>query len=110
MPRSAPDRDVLLSSITFDEYVHTGGRDARALQTSYRGAVIGAAERTLLHRIDEPLDVLVIQADQRGSADAGVAFIARVADETGAIRLRILTRERDNARAFTRARDAGRFT
>jgi hypothetical protein len=86
MSRFVPRREA---SVTFKQFVSTAGSDAGVLQANYETASLSAAQRILLDRIDEPLDVLAIIDGSRRDVVAGLPIIARIADETGAIRLRV---------------------
>lgn len=80
-------------SITFDQFVATSRTFTATFKENYAAVELDDRDRAVLDRIDEPIDVLAIVEDWCPDVAANLPILARIADETGKIRLRVLIRD-----------------
>jgi hypothetical protein len=90
-------------SVTFDEFVAASTNFTTTFRENYAAADLDDSDRAVLNRIAEPIDVLAIVEDWCPDVAANLPVLARIADETGKVRLHVLVRgdaTRDVADAY----------
>ncbi|WP_432825526.1 thioredoxin family protein [Dactylosporangium sp. CA-092794] len=90
-------------AITFDQFVARSSTFTATFRENYAATELDDRDRVVLDRIDEPIDVLAIVEDWCPDVAANLPILARIADETGKIRLHVLVRDdttRDVADAY----------
>ncbi|WP_281174233.1 thioredoxin family protein [Hamadaea tsunoensis] len=95
--------EALAQSITFDEFVATSRNFTAEFRENYAGTRLDDRDRAVLERIAEPIEVLAIVEDWCPDVAANLPILARIADDSGKIRLRVLVRDdasRDVADAY----------
>jgi thiol-disulfide isomerase/thioredoxin len=80
-------------SVTFDQFVAASTNFTATFRENYAAAELDDRDRAVLDRISEPIDVLAIVEDWCPDVAANLPVLARIADETGKIRLHVLVRD-----------------
>jgi hypothetical protein len=96
-------RQAFAQSITFTQFVETSTNYTHHFRDNYDATVLDGADRTILDGIEVPIDVLAIVEDWCPDVVANLPILARIADDTGKIRLHVLIRDnasRDIADAY----------
>jgi hypothetical protein len=108
MPLSAPISDArrqqaFADAITFENFVRTSRNFTAEFAENYAATKLDAADLQVLQLIQEPIDVIAIVEDWCPDVVANLPILARIADDTGKIRLHVLLRNdasRDVADAY----------
>jgi hypothetical protein len=108
MPVSAPisdarRRQAFADANTFDTFVRTSQNFTAQFAENYASTELDAADHAILLLIAEPIDVIAIVEDWCPDVVANLPILARIADDTGKIRLHVLVRDdasRDVADAY----------
>jgi thiol-disulfide isomerase/thioredoxin len=96
-------RQAIAASITFAHFVETSSRFTSDFQANYAAVQFDDHDRAALNRIPDPIDVLAIVEDWCPDVVANLPILARIADDTGKIRLHVVIRDdtsRDLADAY----------
>jgi hypothetical protein len=85
-------RRAIAEAITFDQFVDGTVNFTDDFRANYAAVELTATDRRLLEQIAEPVDVLAIVEDWCPDVVANLPIFARIAEETGAIRLHVVVR------------------
>lgn len=90
-----PERrmEAISTAMTFDAFVASSAQYGERMRHCYGAAVLDANDGDVLARLPEPVDVLVLVEDGCSDVVASLPVIARIADETPAVRLHVLIRD-----------------
>ncbi len=92
----AVTRERLDQGMTYEQFVAGMTKHRERLQQSEQTTVIDAADRDFFRGLPETLDVLVLAEDAPGDIAAGLSVLAKLAKETGRLRLHLFLRDRDD--------------
>jgi hypothetical protein len=108
MPSSAPisaarRQQAFADAITFESFVSTAQNFTAEFHENYASTRLDDNDLRLLRQIAEPIDVIAIVEDWCPDVVANLPILARIASDTGKIRLHVLVRDdasRDVADAY----------
>ncbi|MDF2661123.1 MAG: hypothetical protein K0Q94_3914 [Paenibacillus sp.] len=83
-------------AVSYRQFVESAQVNADRLNANYEAYRLTGEEQASLAEIPEPIDVLVLAHDWCGDVVANLPLFARIEQETGKLKLRILPRDPDN--------------
>src|SRR5579859_6011680 len=86
----------LHQGMTYEQFVAGMTKHRERLLQREQATVIDAADREFFRGLPETLDVLVLAEDAPGDIAAGLSVLAKLAKETGTLRLHLFLRDRDD--------------
>jgi thiol-disulfide isomerase/thioredoxin len=96
-------REAIATSVTFAQFVDSSSHFSSEFRANYAAVTLDRRDRDALDVLGAPLDVLAIVEDWCPDVVATLPILARIADDTGKLRLHVLIRDdasRDVADAY----------
>ena len=92
----AVTRERLDQGLTYEQFVAGMTKHRERLQQNEETTVIEAADLAFFRSLPETLDVLVLAEDAPGDIAAGLSVLAKLARESGKLRLHLFRRDQDD--------------
>ncbi|HEY8743957.1 MAG TPA: thioredoxin family protein [Chloroflexota bacterium] len=92
----AVTRERLEQGLTYDQFVAGMTKHRALLLQNEQAAVIDPADLAYFRGLPETLDVLVLAEDAPGDIAAGLSVLAKLARESGNLRLHLFRRDQDD--------------
>ncbi len=93
MPVGTIGRERWASGMTYDQWKASMTRNRDRVEANERRVELSPEDRAAFERLPRPLNVMVLAADWCGDVVANLPVLARVAQETGKLELRIFERD-----------------